>query len=68
MSSPKVTRVGKSARARKVPDNFADQEFVGSYKRNKNADNTEVGKKILAAAQVTEVEKSPTFVGFACRI
>jgi hypothetical protein len=42
---------------------------VGSYpKRQKNAENTQAGKAILAAAgntQVPKVEKSPTFVGFA---
>ncbi len=63
MSSPQETRVGKKRRTRKAPTIFADQQFEGNYKRPKNTDNTEAGKNILAAAQVTEVEKSPTFVG-----
>ena len=65
MSGPQETRVGKERRQRKVPANFADQQFEGSYKRPKKAVNNEAGKNILAAAQVLEVVKSPTFVGFA---
>jgi hypothetical protein len=63
-----TTRVGKPKRTIKPPENFADQDFVGSYKRPKNAENTQAGKDLLAAAentQVPKVEKSPTFVGFA---
>jgi len=66
MSAPQqTTRVGKPKRQIKPRENFADQDFVGSYKRQKNADNNQAGKDILAAAQVPKVEKSPTFVGFA---
>ena len=66
MSGPQqTTRVGKSKRPIKPPVNFADQEFEGSYKRPKNAENTQAGKDLLNLAQVPEVEKSPTFVGFA---
>jgi len=63
-----TTRVGKPKRTIKPRENFADQDFVGSYKRQKNAENTQAGKDLLAAAentQVPKVEKSPTFVGFA---
>ena len=63
-----TTRVGKPKRTIKPRENFADQEFVGSYKRQKNAENTEAGKNILEAAEntkVPKVEKSPAFVGFA---
>jgi hypothetical protein len=55
----------KPKRTIKPRENFADQDFVGSYKRQKNAENTQAGKDLLKAAQVPEVEKSPTFVGFA---
>ena len=69
MSGPQqTTRVGKSKRPIKPPVNFADQDFEGSYKRPKNAENTQAGKDLLAAAenaQVPKVEKSPAFVGFA---
>ena len=66
MSAPQqTTRVGKSKRQIKPRENFADQVFEGSYKRQKNAENTQAGKNILDAAQVPKVEKSPTFVGFA---
>ena len=65
-ATQQTTRVGAlPKRKRKVPANFADQDFQGSYDRNKNAENTEAAKYILAAAQVPEVEKTPTFVGFA---
>ena len=65
MSAPQETRVGKPKRQIKPRENSADQDFVGSYKRQKNAENTQAGKNILDAAQVPKVEKSPTFVGFA---
>ena len=66
MSAPQETRVGKPKRTIKPRENFADQDFVGSYpKRQKNAENTQAGKDLLNLAQVPEVEKSPTFVGFA---
>ena len=65
MSGPQETRVGKERRPRKAPENFADQDFEGSYKHKKKGVNNEARKNILAAAQVPEVVKSPTFVGFA---
>jgi hypothetical protein len=66
MSAPQqTTRVGKPKRQIKPRQNFADQVYEGSYKRQKNAENTQAGKDLLKAAQVPEVEKSPTFVGFA---
>ena len=61
----RITRVGAPQRKRKPRLNYADEDFQGSYDRNKNAVNTEAAKNILAAAQVPEVEKTPTFVGFA---
>ena len=60
-----TTRVGKPKRTIKPRENFADQDFVGSYKRQKNAENTQAGKDLLKVAQVPKVEKSPTVVGFA---
>ena len=61
----RITRVGAPQRKRKPRQNYADEDFQGSYDRIKKKVNTEAGKNILAAAQVPKVEKSPTFVGFA---
>jgi len=66
MSAPQeTTRVGKPKRQIKSPNKFADQQFEINNKRQNKADNTQAGKDLLNLAQVTEVEKSPTFIGFA---
>ena len=65
MSGQQETRVGKPKRPIKSPAKFADHHVEISNKRQKNAENTQVGKNILDVAQVPKVEKSPTFVGFA---
>jgi hypothetical protein len=61
----RITRVGAPQRKRKARQNYADEDFPGSYDRSKKTVNTQAGKDLLNLAQVPEVEKSPTFVGFA---